>query len=154
MVTAVDDSLLLGLSVCDGFSSSDELSWIWNTCNSWGYFCRPPTKLRKGNVFTGICLSTGGGYLWSYVPSGRGWVGLVSGVFWGGYAWYQVPSGGGYVQGWYPPATPTLNEPEETDWKCSQTTETDGYKNGYIFTSSSFRSNAASIPELGPTSWE
>ena len=94
---------------------------------------------------------------------GRGWVGLVSGVFWGGYAWYQVSSGVdmpgtrsllgvGMSRDGTPPATPTLNEPEETDWKCSQTTETDGYKNGYIFTSSSFRSNAASIPELGPTS--
>ena len=38
--------------------------------------------LREGNVFTGVCLSTGvGGYLWSHVLS-RGC----------GYLWNQVPS--------------------------------------------------------------
>ena len=25
------------------------------------YYYRPPTKLQEGNVFTGVCLSTGGG---------------------------------------------------------------------------------------------
>ena len=33
------------------------------------YYYRPPTKLREGNVFTGTCLSTGGGYPWSQVLS-------------------------------------------------------------------------------------
>ena len=38
-------------------------------------YYRPPTKLREGNVFTGICLSTAGG-------GGReGWVLLVPGPF-------------------------------------------------------------------------
>ena len=46
------------------------------------------TKLWEGNVFTGVCLSTGGG--------GWGWGGWL--------CLYQVPSGvGGYVQGWLPP---------------------------------------------------
>ena len=34
-------------------------------------FYHPPTKLREGNVFTGLCHSVHGGrYLWSHVPSG------------------------------------------------------------------------------------
>ena len=92
--------------------------------------------MRKGNVSQVFVCPQGVGISGPMSLLGGGWVGLVSGVFWGGYAWYQVPSGDGYVQGvgmsrdGYPPspATPTLNEPEETDWKCSQTTETDGYK--------------------------
>ena len=33
-------------------------------------FHRPPTKLQEGNVFTGVCLSTGGVYARSQVLSG------------------------------------------------------------------------------------
>ena len=65
------------------------------------YYC-PLTKLREGNVFTGVLsviLSTAG---W--------WVCLVPGPFWGwvgGYAWFQIPSrvgmpgpgGGGSMHG-------------------------------------------------------
>ena len=60
------------------------------------HYYRPP-KLGEGNVFTGVCLFTEGG-----------WVSLVPGPFWG-YPWYKVhsmeglcPEGmyeGGYVQG-------------------------------------------------------
>ena len=33
----------------------------------------PPTKLREGSVFVGVCLfKRGGRYLWSYVLSGEG----------------------------------------------------------------------------------
>ena len=32
----------------------------------------PATKLWKGNVFAGICLSTGEAYLWTHVFSGGG----------------------------------------------------------------------------------
>ena len=43
------------------------------------YYC-PLTKLREGNVFTGVCQSfcphRGGGYAWSQVPSGGGLVGM------------------------------------------------------------------------------
>ena len=67
--------------------------------------CLWSTKLREGNVFTGACLSTGrewgiygawslpgpwshglsgGGYLWSRVPSGSGRVSLVPCLFQGG----------------------------------------------------------------------
>ena len=55
-------------------------------------FHRPPTKLQEGNVFTGVCLSTGGVYARSQVLSGVlclvpgpfwGWVLLVPGPFWG-----------------------------------------------------------------------
>ena len=31
-----------------------------------------PTKLREGNVFTGVCLFTGVGYLWYHIPLGVG----------------------------------------------------------------------------------
>ena len=60
------------------------------------HFYHPPTKLGGSNVFTGVCLSTGGGgwpggYLWSHVLS-RGWVSLVPGPF-RGYPLYQVPWG-------------------------------------------------------------
>ena len=54
----------------------------------------PPTKLREGNILTGVCHSVQGE-----------WVYLVPGPFWWGrggciYAWSQVPIGlGGYVQG-------------------------------------------------------
>ena len=59
------------------------------------YF-NPLTKLGEGNVFTGVYLSIGGGYLWFQVPSARGWVcprgmGVSSG--------WVCPIGGGYVQG-------------------------------------------------------
>ena len=71
-------------------------------------YCRPQTKLREGNVFTGVCLSTGrrSGHLSSHILSG-------------GYLWYQVPlwgvcPGGGYNQGmgwvcpgWVPPTPGT-----------------------------------------------
>ena len=44
---------------------------------------RPPTKLREGNIFTGVCLSMR-----------RGRVSLVSGPLWGvGYVWPHVLSG-------------------------------------------------------------
>ena len=46
-------------------------------------FCccyRPQRKLQEGNVFTGVCLFTGEGYLWSHALS-RGWVSLVQGPF-------------------------------------------------------------------------
>ena len=33
-------------------------------------FYRPSTKLRECSVFTGVCLSTVGGYRWSHVLSG------------------------------------------------------------------------------------
>ena len=46
------------------------------------------------------------------VGMSRGWVCLE---------W--VCPGGGYPT----PATPTLNEPEETDWKFTQAMETDGF---------------------------
>ena len=46
----------------------------------WNHY-RLETKLREGNVSTGVCLFTGGGYLWSHVLSR------------GGYLWYQDPSG-------------------------------------------------------------
>ena len=46
-------------------------------------FYHPPAKMLEGNVFTGVCLSTGcGWYAWSQVPSGEG------------YPWHQVPSRG------------------------------------------------------------
>ena len=35
------------------------------------YYYRPPTKLGEGDVFTGMCLSRGGGYPWSQVLSVR-----------------------------------------------------------------------------------
>ena len=62
--------------------------------------------------FTGVYLSTGvgGGYLWSHVLSGDGWVSLVPGSFRGnGYVLGTHPfrgmrPRGGYVQmGAYPP---------------------------------------------------
>ena len=68
---------------------------------------RPPTKLREGNVFRGVCLSTGV-YLWSHVLS-RGWVSLVPG---------PLGRGGGYVQGvgmsegWVCPGVGTLPTPD------------------------------------------
>ena len=69
------------------------------------YFYRPQTKLREGNVFTGVCLSKGvGGCLWSHGP-GMGISGIRSFPE-DGYFWYQVPFkrwvclGHGYVQGW------------------------------------------------------
>ena len=67
----------------------------------------PPTKLREGNVFTGMCLLTRGevcmpglrsllkgGYVWSQLPCGGGGGGgvgiLVPGPFRGGYvSWYD-----------------------------------------------------------------
>ena len=48
-------------------------------------------KLREGNVFTGVCLSRVGGYIWSHVLSGGE----------GGYLWYQVLLRGmGMSRGW------------------------------------------------------
>ena len=73
------------------------------------YNYRPPTKLRQGNVFTCVCLSTGMGLGMSGSRSllgvGDGWVCLVTYQFWGWvclvpflfqgwYLWYQVPFGG------------------------------------------------------------
>ena len=46
------------------------------------HYYRPQTKLREGNVFTGVCPWRRG-YLWSHVLSGRGWVSLVPGRFQG-----------------------------------------------------------------------
>ena len=40
------------------------------------YYYRPPAKLREGNVFTSVCHSVHGGYAWSQVTSGGGWVGV------------------------------------------------------------------------------
>ena len=59
------------------------LSTVYKSC------FRPQTKLRQGNVFTGVCLFTGGGISgpWYQVPSG-GWVSR---------RW--VCPGDGYVQG-------------------------------------------------------
>ena len=42
-------------------------------------FYRPQKKLLGGNVFTCVCLFTGGWYPWSHVLS-RVWVSLVSGA--------------------------------------------------------------------------
>ena len=66
------------------------------------------TRLREGDVFTGLCLSTGWGVCLSTgwgVPGARLLLGVrglgmpgarsLPGV---GYAWSQVPSGKGYVQ--------------------------------------------------------
>ena len=63
----------------------------------------PQTKLREGNVFTGICLSMGeGGYLWSQICPGVRWVSLVPGPFQGagGEGWVCLR----YARvGWNPP---------------------------------------------------
>ena len=67
-------------------------------------YYRPPTKLRKGDVFTGVCLSTGRGvgYLWWQVPS----CSLVPCLFWGGRVSLVLCSfRGGWV---YPTALETL----------------------------------------------
>ena len=54
------------------------------------FYYRPPTKLREGKVFTGVCLST----RWGGVSGPMSFPGV------GGYLWYQVPSvGGGYFHG-------------------------------------------------------
>ena len=65
-------------------------------------YYRPPKKLRKSNVFTGICLSTGWGRGWislSQVPfGGDPW---LPGPFWG---WVGIPVTrslpGRYQRGW------------------------------------------------------
>ena len=54
-------------------------------------FYRPPTKLREGNVFTGVC--PGGGWV-SLVPCPFHGVSLVPGPFERGW----VCPGGGYIQ--------------------------------------------------------
>ena len=60
---------------------------------------RPPTKMREGNIFIGVCLSTRGGYLWYQVPLGVCRVGYVQGLGMsrgGGYIWGGVFPGEGY----------------------------------------------------------
>ena len=52
------------------------------------FYC-PRTKLRECNVFTGVCLSTGDGYVWSQVPSR------------GGYTNVRYTLGQVYQEGWY-----------------------------------------------------
>ena len=70
----------------------------------------PPTKLREGNVFTSVCLSTGGEYLWSHVLSRRmgfsgpgflagGWSGYVQGLSMS-RDWVCI------CRGWVPTSTP------------------------------------------------
>ena len=79
----------------DLLNDSRQFSQWWRV---WVSHYRPQTKLRQGNVFIGVCLSTGG------------ISGSVS-LLWGGYLWYHVPSGGiqvsrgGHVQevGTHPP---------------------------------------------------
>ena len=46
-------------------------SEMMNIFLNYKFSYRPPTKLREGNAFTGVCLSTGGvGYPWYQVLSG------------------------------------------------------------------------------------
>ena len=67
---------------------------------------RVPTKLREGNVFTSICLSTWGVYPWFQVLSGVvGWVSLIPVPFrgqWGSEYLGVDMSRGEYPGGEYP----------------------------------------------------
>ena len=73
-------------------------------------YYRPPTKLREGNIFTSICLFTGGGMRWVsliiHVPSGM--VGT-----WGWVLREWVP--GVSTQGWVPRGVST--ETVSTQWR-------------------------------------
>ena len=54
-------------------------NYLNRTDEELNYFYRLSTKLREGNVFIAVCLSTGVSLiLYSF---GRGWVSLVSGPF-------------------------------------------------------------------------
>ena len=74
-----------------------ELCWkVWTLIVIMATFLPPANEVGEGNVFTRVCLSTGGvditgpmslpggGYPWSHIPSR------------GGYPWSQVPSWGEY----------------------------------------------------------
>ena len=71
---------------------------------------RQSKKLQEGNVFIGVCLSTGGMYVWSQVPS-RGWVCLVPGPPRRYTPWKVHPREGTPLEGtplgtdiyWWPP---------------------------------------------------
>ena len=78
---------------------------VHNIYHIYKTFYRPSTKLREGNVFTGIC-QRGVWYLWCQVPS---WS-MVPCPFWGGgrVSLVTCPMGGGIPYPWdtiLPPTT-------------------------------------------------
>ena len=63
---------------------------------------RPPTNLREGNIFTGVChLVRRGGYAWPQVPSRSGGVCLSQKSSRNGYASY-IPQEGTHLQRYTP----------------------------------------------------
>ena len=68
LISEGKDPAVSGVTVCIAVVNSvfvkGEVKNAYENVPSRNDNYRPPTKLGEGNVFTGVCLFTGGGYPW------------------------------------------------------------------------------------------